>query len=1119
MATAGFSFKLDPSSLPRLNSRGDNYAEWRAAWTIAFRYAELWDVVSDGKAPTVSSPPTDAETALQTKWKKDDNKAMVMLMSAVHEDIVMLVTTASTASQAWTALADRYDRDTAHSTIQQFRRLTSMRFDENEDLVQHLDAFHQTWVNMERRCRTSEHELAKNLLAVFSSQSIKGLFFLSTLPESMDNVVDNLSTRGVNKFVDIEPKMFDIAYRRQQPMDEKALYTKTAGKRTNPRSATNNDECTWCRKHNLAFVGHVYTNCHKLADFKKQKDKNKNKTNVPNKSKKGKHNACQATTSDSGDDDDETSDTDEVQAFVATYAASSPSHTASVVPETRSTTLGTRSATLESQHIVDLTDDDAIHAFAVNVTPNLFLSLQRLHGSLIPVPPDTCQAIRRVSLTYDRAKELYPSLAAPNCQSKGLDPRYLTNTRLFSWSHVRHRFRLTGHADNITVYTNGGKCAMWAKFHDGGFKIQAEDDIHTADDFGYIIYQPDETHTDNAAFPITKTSIVLLVMSRMSRNTAQRLYADGNTVPTKPPDWHCYDCEMAKSTSRKLTTLAVLDGHERAQWPFDVIHTDLSGKFNCYLHIPRKARQPGTKLHDRAERAFLVGFESPSVMRLYVPTRRAITTATLSNVRFLSAANKVHWDLEDVQPPGEPAVSLQPGNKRSTSAEIPMIQLPHMQSTTRTNTPAAQQTGQTTPTTPTTPGMNRSPWSPPSRVINTVRQSTPLLTSQASSTNTPSPPATRRGPRYGKTYTAKPAAEDNDCVIAFAMIAVDDDIPTTLTQALRSSELTHWQRAADAELSALTTKGVWVETPLPKGQPIMTPLRLPATTPFGLLSDLALRAETAYLYSNLSHEVYMSVPDGYKCQTDKPIALRLAKALYGLKQSGRKWFGTLKRTIKNMKMVSLPSNPCVFQRHDLIVAVYVDDIVITGTDEQVVSFKTLLSTRYKCKDLGPCRYLLGLEVTQTSQQITISQSGYVKRILQRFGMANSKGRDTPLDTGTLYPRSSGDDERADVVEYQQLSGLINFLVTAERALVYRRLHDDGMTPTNKSALSVHLEVYADASYNSDPDTAKSVRAYVVQLNGSTIAWSAKKQKTVARSTCEAECMACSDAASQLLWIR
>jgi hypothetical protein len=36
-----FQFKFSPESLPKLTSRGDNYPEWRSAWQVAFRYAEL----------------------------------------------------------------------------------------------------------------------------------------------------------------------------------------------------------------------------------------------------------------------------------------------------------------------------------------------------------------------------------------------------------------------------------------------------------------------------------------------------------------------------------------------------------------------------------------------------------------------------------------------------------------------------------------------------------------------------------------------------------------------------------------------------------------------------------------------------------------------------------------------------------------------------------------------------------------------------------------------------------------------------------------------------------------------------------------------------------------------
>jgi hypothetical protein len=104
--------------------------------------------------------------------------------------------------------------------------------------------------------------------------------------------------------------------------------------------------------------------------------------------------------------------------------------------------------------------------------------------------------------------------------------------------------------------------------------------------------------------------------------------------------------------------------------------------------------------------------------------------------------------------------------------------------------------------------------------------------------------------------------------------------------------------------------------------------------------------------------------------------------------------------MEDMNMTSLSSDPCEFQRQNLIVSVYVDDIVITGEDHEIDAFKDVLSTKFECKDLGPCRYLLGLEITQTNESIVISQSGYAQRILKRFHIIDCKGRDTPLDAGT-----------------------------------------------------------------------------------------------------------------------
>ena len=73
--------------------------------------------------------------------------------------------------------------------------------------------------------------------------------------------------------------------------------------------------------------------------------------------------------------------------------------------------------------------------------------------------------------------------------------------------------------------------------------------------------------------------------------------------------------------------------------------------------------------------------------------------------------------------------------------------------------------------------------------------------------------------------------------------------------------------------------------------------------------------------------------------------MKLNKALYGLKQAPRLWNKTLVNFLNNLKFQQLITDKCIFVNKDLIIAIYVDDIVIIGR-------KNHISNRFKTKDLG-----------------------------------------------------------------------------------------------------------------------------------------------------------------------
>ena len=61
--------------------------------------------------------------------------------------------------------------------------------------------------------------------------------------------------------------------------------------------------------------------------------------------------------------------------------------------------------------------------------------------------------------------------------------------------------------------------------------------------------------------------------------------------------------------------------------------------------------------------------------------------------------------------------------------------------------------------------------------------------------------------------------------------------------------------------------------------------------------------------------------------------------------------------------------------------------------------------------------------------------------------------------------------------------------------------------------------YSDSSYNVDIDDGRSTHGHVFYLNESPITWCSHKQEIVALSSCEAEFMAATEAAKQIVWVQ
>lgn len=97
---------------------------------------------------------------------------------------------------------------------------------------------------------------------------------------------------------------------------------------------------------------------------------------------------------------------------------------------------------------------------------------------------------------------------------------------------------------------------------------------------------------------------------------------------------------------------------------------------------------------------------------------------------------------------------------------------------------------------------------------------------------------------------------------------------------------------------------------------------------------------------------------------------KLQKFLYGLKQFPRAWFSHFSSIVLDFGLVRSQFDHSVFYRHcegkQILLVVYVDDIVITGDD--VVGINQLtgyLHSQFQTNDFGALKYFLGIEVAQS----------------------------------------------------------------------------------------------------------------------------------------------------------
>lgn len=120
----------------------------------------------------------------------------------------------------------------------------------------------------------------------------------------------------------------------------------------------------------------------------------------------------------------------------------------------------------------------------------------------------------------------------------------------------------------------------------------------------------------------------------------------------------------------------------------------------------------------------------------------------------------------------------------------------------------------------------------------------------------------------------------------------------------------------------------------------------------------------------------------------------------------------------------------------IIVCHYVDDLLFTGNNVKMIQkFKQDLMQAYEMSDLGLLNYFLGIEVSQVSEGIFISQKKYSKSILQKFKVMDSRNVVIPLAANEKFRKYDGK-MKANSSLYRSLIGSLLYLTSTRPDIMF-----------------------------------------------------------------------------------
>ncbi|GJT26173.1 retrovirus-related pol polyprotein from transposon TNT 1-94 [Tanacetum coccineum] len=284
-------------------------------------------------------------------------------------------------------------------------------------------------------------------------------------------------------------------------------------------------------------------------------------------------------------------------------------------------------------------------------------------------------------------------------------------------------------------------------------------------------------------------------------------------------------------------------------------------------------------------------------------------------------------------------------------------------------------------------------------------------------------------------------------------------------------------------------------TPVARLESIRILLTIACANDFNLYQ---MDVKSAFLNGFINEEVYVAQPSGFIDFQKPNYVYKLKKALYGLKQAPKAC-----------------QNLCD-------------------------GFAKIMHDEFEMSMIGELNFFLGLQIKQIEDEIFFNQSKYIKEMLKKFRLEDSKPTKTPMSTEIKLTK----DDEADSVDsskYRSMIGSLLYLTASRPDIMFSvclcACFQENPKTTHLEAVKrifryiretshlglwypkgtgIETIVYADSDHAGDYVDRKSTSGVCTFMGCCLTSWFAKKQTTLAISTTEAEYVSAGKACQQAL---